>query len=175
MYFELLKRFDQGKSIPFLDPVKDMDIDSKTLIKLVATRKTITEELSQGEIKDLNPAQEKQFARKTELKETIKELQDGIRKSADMIMSSELVSMKRVMRRLDLADKNDVPTLKGKVAAHISASDEILITEMLFSGLFNEIEEPSHIAAILSCLVFTEGKSGSTEGVQKIAKHEKLG
>ena len=59
MYFELLKRFDQGKQIPFLDPVKDMDIDSKTLSKLVATRKTITEELSQGEIKDLNPAQEK--------------------------------------------------------------------------------------------------------------------
>lgn len=60
-----------------------------------------------------------------------------------MIMSTELVSMKRVMRRLDLADKNDVPTLKGKVAAHISASDEILVTEMLFSGLFNDIQEPS--------------------------------
>ena len=56
-----------------------------------------------------------------------------------MIMSTELVSMKRVMRRLDLADKNDVPTLKGKVAAHISASDEILVTEILFSGLFNDI------------------------------------
>ena len=60
-----------------------------------------------------------------------------------MIMSTELVSMKRVMRRLDLADKNDVPTLKGKVAAHISASDEILVTEMLFSGLFNDIQESS--------------------------------
>lgn len=57
-----------------------------------------------------------------------------------MIMSGELVSMKRVMRRLDLCDKNDVPTLKGKVAAHISTSDEILLTEMLFSGLFNDME-----------------------------------
>lgn len=92
-----------------------------------------------------------------------------------MIMSTDLVCMKRVMRRLDLADKNDVPTLKGKVAAHISASDEILITEMLFSGLFNDMEEPSHIAAVLSCLVFTEGKAGSSESIQKIAKHEKLG
>jgi hypothetical protein len=55
MYFELLKRFDQGKSIPILDPVKEMDIDSKTLSKLLATRKTITDELSQGEIKDLSP------------------------------------------------------------------------------------------------------------------------
>lgn len=73
----------------------------------------------------------------------IKQLEESIRKSSEMIMSTELVSMRRVMRRLDLSDKNDVPTLKGKVAAHISASDEILITEMLFSGLFNDMEEPS--------------------------------
>lgn len=165
MYFECLKRFDQGRSIPLLDPINDMEIESKTLSKLSASRQTIVEELSKSDIKDLNPAQEKQFARKQELKDQIKELQDGIRKSSDMIMSTDLVCMKRVMRRLDLADKNDVPTLKGKVAAHISASDEILITEMLFSGLFNDMEEPSHIAAVLSCLVFTEGKAGSTEGV----------
>ena len=69
----------------------------------------------------------------------ITELSSSIQKSADMIMSTDLVSMKRVMRRLELCDKNDVPTLKGKVAAHISTSDEILATEMLFSGLFNEI------------------------------------
>lgn len=115
------------------------------------------------------------FQRKTELKVVIKELADSIRRSADMIMSSELVSMKRVMRRLDLCDRNDVPTLKGKVAAHISTSDEILLTEMLFSGLFNDMEQPAYISAVLSCLVYTEGKAGSQEGVQKIVKHEKLG
>lgn len=81
-----------------------------------------------------------------------------------MIMSADLVSMKRVMRRLELCDKNDVPTIKGKVAAHISTSDEILLTEMLFSGLFNDMEA-THVAALLSCLVYTEGKSGSTESV----------
>ena len=63
------------------------------------------------------------FDRKNELKDSIKLLTESIKKSADMIMSTELVSMKRVMRRLDLCDKNDVPTLKGKVAAHISTSD----------------------------------------------------
>lgn len=83
--------------------------------------------------------------------------------------------MKRVMRRLELCDKNDVPTLKGKVAAHVSTTDELLVTEMLFSGLFNDMEKPSHIAAVLSCLVYTEGKAGNQESVQKIIKHEKLG
>ena len=165
MYFEVLKRFEQGKNIPLLDPVKDMDIDSKTLKKLMASRETIVKELSHGEIQDLNPNQESLFSRKSDLKSTIQELSDGIRKSADMIMSTELVSMKRVMRRLDLCDRNDVPTLKGKVAAHISTSDEIMLTEMLFSGLFNDMEHPAHISAVLSCLVYTEGKAGSQEGV----------
>lgn len=53
-----------------------------------------------------------------------------------MIMSKDLVDMKRVMRRLDMVDKNDVPHLKGKVAASLSAADEILTTELIFSGFF---------------------------------------
>ena len=82
-----------------------------------------------------------------------------------MIMSSELVNMKRVMRRLELADKNDVPTLKGKVAAAISACDEILVTELIFSGFFQELDSVQ-IAAVLSCLIYTDTK-GCTECVQK--------
>ena len=80
-----------------------------------------------------------------------------------MIMSTELVSMKRVMRRLELADRNDVPTLKGKVAASISACDEILVPELLFSGFFQEIDAVQ-VAAVLSCLIYTDTK-GTTEGV----------
>ena len=41
LYFEVLKRFDQGKSIPLLDPIKDMDIDSKTLVKLINSKTAI--------------------------------------------------------------------------------------------------------------------------------------
>ena len=56
-----------------------------------------------------------------------------------MIMSKDLVNMKRVMRRLDMLDRNDVPSLKGKVAASISAADELISTELLFSGFFTEL------------------------------------
>ncbi len=55
MYFEVLKRFDQGKSVPLLDPIKDMDIDSKTLVKLIDSKTTIQTQLGQTELKDLNP------------------------------------------------------------------------------------------------------------------------
>lgn len=89
-----------------------------------------------------------------------------------MIMSGDLVNMKRVMRRLDLADRNDVPTLKGKVACSISASDEIMITEMLFSGLFQDIDA-LQTAAILSCLIYTDGKN-SEDGASKISKEPRM-
>lgn len=79
------------------------------------------------------------FEKKTELKGQIKELEDSIKRASNMIMATDLVNMKRVMRRLDLCDKNDVITLKGKVACSISASDEILLTEMLFSGQLSEL------------------------------------
>ena len=57
-----------------------------------------------------------------------------------MIMKQDLVNMKRVMRRLDLCGNDDVPTLKGKVASSISAADELLTTELLFSGLFQNLD-----------------------------------
>jgi len=112
------------------------------------------------------------YDRKKELKEQINELADSIKKASNMIMSADLVNMKRVMRRFEMADRNDVPTLKGKVACSISATDEIMITEMIFSGLFNDLDA-MQTAALLSCLIYTDGK-GSEEGVTKIAKEPRL-
>lgn len=85
-----------------------------------------------------------------------------------MIMKSELVHMKRVMRRLDMCDKNDITQLKGKVASRISASDELLVTEMLFAGTFQNLD-PFQIAALCSCLVFDD-----VRGEIKPVKDEKF-
>lgn len=76
--------------------------------------------------------------------------------------------MKRVMRRLDMCDKNDVTSLKGKVACRISASDELLATELLFSGIFSNID-CNQLAALCSCLIYTD-----TKGEAKLTKEEKL-
>lgn len=35
MYFELLRRFDGGKTLPLLHPIEDMEIESDRLTKLV--------------------------------------------------------------------------------------------------------------------------------------------
>jgi ATP-dependent RNA helicase DOB1 len=67
----------------------------------------------------------------------------------------ELKARKRILRRLDLIDDRDVITLKGRVACEISSGDELMLTEMLFQGIFNDIDV-AQIVAVLSCFVFDE-------------------
>jgi Superfamily II RNA helicase len=38
--------------------------------------------------------------------------------------------MKRVLRRLDFIDKNEIVQLKGRVACDISACDEIMVSTL---------------------------------------------
>ena len=73
-----------------------------------------------------------------------------------MVQSSELKNMKRVLRRMDYSNKDDVVQTKGKIACEISAGDELIVTELLVSGLFNKLE-PETIAGVLSALVCQEG------------------
>jgi hypothetical protein len=35
MYFELLRRFEGGQSLPLLHPIEDMEIENERLVKLV--------------------------------------------------------------------------------------------------------------------------------------------
>ena len=46
-------------------------------------------------------------------------------------------------------------TTTGRVASEISAGDELLLTELIFNGVFTDMN-PGEIAALLSCFVFDE-------------------
>ena len=139
-----MKRFENGNKLPLLDPIEDMDIENKELHKLVDAKQKIDAEIETLQKKYLNQQlidqHEELFSRKKDLKAQIIELEDSIKKASEMIMKHDLVNMKRVMRRLEMCEKNDVPTLKGKVACSISASDELLVTELLFSGMFQNLD-----------------------------------
>ena len=64
-------------------------------------------------------------------------------------------SVNRVLRRLGYCTASDVIEIKGRIACELSSADELLLTEMMFNGLFNEMTPPL-VAAILSCFVCTE-------------------
>ena len=45
--------------------------------------------------------------------------------------------------------------MKGRVACEISTGDELLLTEMIFQGVFNDLTVDQAVA-LLSCFVFDE-------------------
>ena len=56
---------------------------------------------------------------------------------------------------MGFATSEDVVEQKGRVACEISSGDELLLTEMIFNGVFNDLT-PEQTAALLSCFVFDE-------------------
>ena len=64
----------------------------------------------------------------------------------------DLKNRKRVLRRLGYCTSADVIEFKGRVACELSSGDELLITEMIFNGTFNDLSA-AHCASLLSCFV----------------------
>lgn len=88
----------------------------------------------------------------------VDELTSLLARKVSLIQLDELAARKRVLRRLGFLNDHDVIELKGRVACEITSADELLLTELLFEGIFNRLS-PEHIAALLSCFVFEERAS----------------
>ncbi|NXX40462.1 MTREX helicase, partial [Tricholaema leucomelas] len=78
-----------------------------------------------------------------------------LKKARTVLQMDELKCRKRVLRRLGFATSSDVIEMKGRVACEISSADELLLTEMMFNGLFNDLSA-EQATALLSCFVFQE-------------------
>lgn len=83
-----------------------------------------------------------------------------------MVLEDDLRCMKRVLRRLEFTNKDDIVQIKGKVACDISACDEIFITELMFAGIFNEMEA-NEIAGLLSAMVHDESPNVEKVGIKQ--------
>ncbi|NWS43647.1 MTREX helicase, partial [Probosciger aterrimus] len=88
----------------------------------------------------------------------IKAARRELKKARTVLQMDELKCRKRVLRRLGFATSSDVIEMKGRVACEISSADELLLTEMMFNGIFNDLS-PEQTAALLSCFVFQENVS----------------
>jgi superfamily II RNA helicase len=50
-----------------------------------------------------------------------------------------VVTLSTLLPRLQFCSADDVIELKGRVACEISSGDELLLTEMIFNGVFNDL------------------------------------
>jgi ATP-dependent RNA helicase DOB1 len=72
----------------------------------------------------------------------------------------ELHSRSAVLRRLGHINADGVVQLKGRAACEIDTGDELLITELMFNGVFSGLS-PAVCAALCSCFVPTEKSKGA--------------
>ncbi|KAL5016577.1 hypothetical protein ScPMuIL_006166 [Solemya velum] len=152
---EIQKRFPDG--LPVLDPIEDMGITDKGL-KNVIKKIEAFEHRMYSHALHKDPKLEELYSmyeKKAKIATDIKAIKTELKKKKSLLQMDELKCRKRVLRRMGYCTASDVIELKGRVACEISSGDELLLTELLFNGVFNELTVQQS-CALLSCFVFQE-------------------
>ncbi|KAI9714408.1 MAG: ATP-dependent RNA helicase mtr4 [Bogoriella megaspora] len=165
---EVKRRFPDG--IAVLDPIENMGITDESFKKLLRKIEVLESRLLANPLHNTErlPPLWEQYAEKQELGKQIKEKKKKITEALSIMQLDELKSRKRVLRRLNFINEADVVQIKARVACEISTGDELVLSELLFNGFFNELT-PELCAACLSCFVFEE-KSDQTSLKDNLAK-----
>lgn len=110
-----------------------------------------------------NPNLEKYYEeleRKDVLRSHIETLQNLL-SNESLSLFPDFMNKKGVLQKLGYIDENETVTVKGRVACECNSSEELVLTEMIFEGILDDLE-PEEIAASLSALVF-QGRSSDDE------------
>jgi ATP-dependent RNA helicase DOB1 len=89
------------------------------------------------------------------LKNELKAAKSELKKAWSLLQMEDLKCRKRVLRRLGYCNEQDVIDTKGRVACEIDTGDELVLTEMLFNGVLNDLTV-AQCVALCSCFVVTE-------------------
>ncbi|XP_045474274.1 exosome RNA helicase MTR4-like [Harmonia axyridis] len=143
--------------IPLLDPVKAMKINDPQLKEIMDQIANIEAEIKAHPFQK-NPSVKEIYEKykdKMNCQSDLERLKSKLLEAKKILQMDELKCRKRVLRRLAYCTSADVIELKGRVACELSSADELLLTELLFNGLFNNLS-PAEATALLSCFVCTE-------------------
>ncbi|DAZ96390.1 TPA: hypothetical protein N0F65_010757 [Lagenidium giganteum] len=152
---EVMRRFPQG--VPLLDPVEDMDIKDEQFTRVVEKIKEAEAKLAESPFHNAKD-KDTRFALynlKMETETKMRELERKIKESKSLVLRDDLRRRRRVLRRLEFVGKDGVIQRKGRTACEVSTCDELLVTEMIFNGQFNDLTV-NETVALLSCMINTE-------------------
>lgn len=156
---EVKRRFEPpvNTGIPLLDYVTDLGIPEETVKPLLTIRDDLVRRLDASPFHKL-PNKEAvldSYRTKTALLKEADALVEKAKDSQAIAMKEQLRKMKRVLRRLDFINSENVLALKGRFSCELSTADELVVTNMVFDGAFNDLTVPQ-IVALLSCFVHKE-------------------
>jgi ATP-dependent RNA helicase DOB1 len=152
---EVFRRFKDDP--PPLDPVKDMGIKDADLNTLVGTRGELVQKMETNKVHSVGDRDERleMYGTRLSLMEQARAARQEARATAAVTMRDELRRMKRVLRKLSYITAEGVLTTKGQFACQLNTADELMVTDMIFEGVFNDISV-EHSVALLSCFVHQE-------------------
>ncbi|EGD81805.1 DEAD/DEAH box helicase [Salpingoeca rosetta] len=142
-----------------LHPVKEMKIQDEAIVHLCSQiddlhQRIETHPLHKDENRESLLAL---FRKKRDIYEELLATKRQLKMSESIQQLDELKSRKRVLRRLKFCTDDDVIEMKGRVACEINTGDELLITEMIFNGVFNDLSVVQ-VVSLMSCFVASPTK-----------------
>ncbi|KIW67276.1 hypothetical protein PV04_06541 [Phialophora macrospora] len=152
---EVTRRFPDGLAV--LDPIENMKITDNSFRELLRKIEIMESRLVANPLHH-SPRLEglyNQYADKMVLTTKIRNLKKQIQDAHAITQLEELKCRKRVLRRLQFINEDEVVQLKARVACEISTGDELVLSELLFNRFFNDLT-PEQTAAVMSCFVFEE-------------------
>ncbi|EDV98757.1 exosome RNA helicase MTR4 [Drosophila grimshawi] len=165
---EAKKRFPLGP--PVLHPVDDMNIkdaEFRKIVDTIAQFERLLEEHPLHKSPELERIH-KRYLDKLKLQSELSALKTELKAARSLLQMDELKYRKRVLRRMGYCKPGDVIEFKGRVACELSSADELLITEMIFNGVFNELSAPQAVA-LLSCFVCDEKSSEAPKSATELS------
>jgi len=155
---EVKRRFPEG--VPILESVKDLGVKGDDFTKLCGRSQALKERLASHALctdmdVDLRETMVRNFGKKADLLERVKVIRNEARACQGMVMRDELKKMKRVLRHLGHVDANGVIQMKGRTACEINTAHELVVVELVFCGVFNDLSVEQSVA-LLSCMTFDE-------------------
>ncbi|KAL0337166.1 UNVERIFIED_CONTAM: DExH-box ATP-dependent RNA helicase DExH10 [Sesamum calycinum] len=132
---------------------KDMGIEDPEFVELANKIEELEHKLVSHPLhKSQDDHQIRSFQRKAEVNHEIQQLKSKMRDSQLQKFRDELKNRSRVLRRLGHIDGDGVVQLKGRAACLIDTGDELLVTELMFNGTFNDLDH-HQVAALASCFI----------------------
>lgn len=167
------KKFPTG--LPLLNPVQDMKIKDKEFLNILELLEKFEKRLYAHPLTDSPELNElySQFMEKQQMEADLIQAKKSLKDAKSLLQMDDLKHRKRVLRRLGYCTNADVIEFKGRVACELSSGDELLITEMIFNGTFNDLTA-AQCAALLSCFVCDDRASEQTIDAELQAPYKQI-
>ena len=160
---EVLRRFPAG--VPLLEPEADMKVEGTEFRKLERRIEALEAAVKAHPLAsspDL-PTLLSGLTRVDGLDRRAGTAAQQATSASQLILRAELKARRRVLRKLGYTDDDGVVQLKGRVAAEVASCDELVATELMFNGVFSELDPPG-VAALASCLIWRDKAAGGGSG-----------